>query len=46
MRILQRRLELPLKPAIEVFSNDERLRNLSMFVDEGAVVDSKVPTST
>jgi superfamily II DNA/RNA helicase len=46
MRILQRRLELPLKPAIEVFSNDERLRNLSMFVDEGAVVDSKVPTGT
>ena len=46
MRILQRRLELPLKPAIEVFSNDERLRNLSMFVDEGAVADSTVPTGS
>jgi superfamily II DNA/RNA helicase len=46
MRILQRRLELPLKPAIEVFSNDERLRNLSTFAAEGAVVDSKVPTGS
>ena len=46
MRILQRRLELPLKPAIEVFSNDERLRNLSMFVDEGAVADSTVPSGS
>lgn len=46
MRILQRRLELPLKPAIEAFSNDERLRNLSMFVDEGAVADSTVPTGS
>ena len=46
MRILQRRLELPLKPAIEVFSNDERLRNLALFADEGAVADSAVPTGT
>ena len=46
MRILQRRLELPLKPAIEVFSNDERLRSLSKFADEGAVADSTVPTGS
>ena len=45
MRILQRTLQLPMKPAIEVFSNDERLRNLAMFVEEGAVVDSAVPTA-
>jgi superfamily II DNA/RNA helicase len=43
MRILQRTLQLPLKPAIEVFSNDERLRDLSRF-QEG-VADSTVPTA-
>jgi superfamily II DNA/RNA helicase len=41
MRILQRRLQLPLVPAIEVFSNDERLRDLDSFRGEG-VVDSAV----
>jgi superfamily II DNA/RNA helicase len=41
MRMLQRRLQLPLVPAIEVFSNDERLRHLDEFRDDG-VVDSKV----
>ena len=41
MRMLQRRLQLPLTPAIEVFSNDERLRNLDAFRGEG-VVDSEV----
>ena len=43
MRILQRTLQLPLTPPIEVFSNDERLRDLSRF-HEG-VVDSTVPTA-
>jgi superfamily II DNA/RNA helicase len=43
MRILQRTLQLPLKPPIEVFSNDERLRDLSRFGDD--VVDSTVPTA-
>jgi superfamily II DNA/RNA helicase len=41
MRMLQRRLQLPLVPAIEVFSNDERLRHLDEFRD-GGVVDSEV----
>ena len=41
MRMLQRRLQLPLTPAIEVFSNDERLRDLEDFRGEG-VVDSEV----
>ena len=41
MRLLQRRLQLPLTPAIEVFSNDERLRDLDAFRGEG-VVDSEV----
>ena len=31
MRILQRTLRLPLAPPIEVFSNDERLRDLAAF---------------
>ncbi len=31
MRILQRTLRLPLNPAIEVFSNDPRLHDLSLF---------------
>jgi superfamily II DNA/RNA helicase len=31
MRILQRTLRLPLEPAIEVFSNDQRLRDISSF---------------
>jgi superfamily II DNA/RNA helicase len=44
MRILQRTLQLPMKPAIEVFSNDERLRDLNLFVSEGVVADSTVPT--
>jgi superfamily II DNA/RNA helicase len=42
MRILQRTLQLPLTPPIEVFSNDDRLRDLSLF-HEG-VADSAVPT--
>jgi len=42
MRILQRTLQLPLLPPIEVFSNDTRLRDLSQF-SEG-IADSKVPT--
>jgi len=46
MRILQRTLQLPMKPATEVFSNDERLRNLAMFAEEGAVVDSTVPLAS
>jgi superfamily II DNA/RNA helicase len=41
MRMLQRRLQLPLVPAIEVFSNDERLRQLDSFRGDGAV-DSEV----
>ena len=41
MRMLQRRLQLPLTPAIEVFSNDERLRDLDAFRGEG-VIDSEV----
>jgi superfamily II DNA/RNA helicase len=45
MRILQRTLQLPMTPAIEVFSNDERLRNLTQFADDGAVADSIVPTA-
>lgn len=43
MRILQRTLQLPLKPPIEVFSNDERLRDLPRFGED--VVDSTVPTA-
>ena len=35
MRMLQRRLQLPLTPAIEVFSNDERLRHLDDFAASG-----------
>jgi superfamily II DNA/RNA helicase len=31
MRILQRTLRLPLEPPIEVFSNDQRLRDLATF---------------
>jgi superfamily II DNA/RNA helicase len=31
MRIIQRGLRLPLEPAIEVFSNDEKLRDLASF---------------
>jgi superfamily II DNA/RNA helicase len=34
MRILQRTLRLPLTPAIEVFSNDPRLRDLAAFERE------------
>jgi superfamily II DNA/RNA helicase len=34
MRILQRTLRLPLSPAIEVFSNDPRLRDLAAFEHE------------
>jgi len=45
MRILQRTLQLPMTPAIDVFSNDERLRNLTQFADDGAVADSIVPTA-
>jgi superfamily II DNA/RNA helicase len=44
MRLLQRTLQLPLVPAIEVFSNDNRLRDLDLFRSEG-VVDSQVPTA-
>jgi len=44
MRMLQRRLQLPLTPAIEVFSNDARLRDLDSFRGEG-VVDSEVATT-
>jgi superfamily II DNA/RNA helicase len=44
MRILQRRLQLPLAPAIEVFSNDERLLDLHAFDGDG-VVDSEVATA-
>jgi superfamily II DNA/RNA helicase len=43
MRILQRTLQLPLKPAVEVFSNDERLRDLTLFRE--GVADSSVPTA-
>jgi len=43
MRILQRTLQLPLKPAIEVFSNDLRLRDLSQF--EADAAESSVPTA-
>jgi superfamily II DNA/RNA helicase len=34
MRILQRTLRLPLEPPIEVFSNDQRLRDLAAFQRE------------
>jgi hypothetical protein len=44
MRMLQRRLQLPLTPAVEVFSNDERLRNIDAFRGEG-VIDSEVATT-
>jgi superfamily II DNA/RNA helicase len=44
MRMLQRRLQLPLTPAIEVFSNDARLRHLDAFRGDG-VVDSEVATT-
>ena len=40
MRMLQRRLQLPLTPAIEVFSNDERLRHLDDFRE--GIVDSEI----
>lgn len=43
MRILQRTLRLPLLPAIELFSNDERLLDLNRFAD--SVAESTVPTS-
>jgi superfamily II DNA/RNA helicase len=43
MRMLQRRLQLPLTPAIEVFSNDARLRDLDSFRE--GVVDSEVATT-
>lgn len=33
-RVLQRQLRLPTTPAIEVFSNDERLQHLSTFGDD------------
>jgi hypothetical protein len=44
MRMLQRRLQLPLTPASEGFSNDGRLRHLDSFRGEG-VVDSEVATT-
>ena len=36
MRILQRTLRLPLAPAVEVFSNDHRLVDLSLFLPDDA----------
>ncbi len=44
MRILQRTMRLPLVPPIEVFSNDDRLRDLRLF-GEDAIVDSVVPSA-
>lgn len=35
MRILQRTLRLPVEPAIEVFSNDQRLSDLNQFLPDG-----------
>lgn len=44
MRILQRTVKLPLLPPIEVFSNDDRLRDMALF-GEDAIAESTVPTA-
>ncbi|CAN5764788.1 hypothetical protein BH24ACT5_BH24ACT5_09850 [soil metagenome] len=44
MRILQRTMKLPLLAPIEVFSNDDRLRDITLF-GEDAIAESTVPTA-